>query len=106
MAVIGRTNVTIELADGGWALQPVDLVAFEGGVWLAPHWTLSADGRTRQPVRLVSLTMVESGTPATDPEAFAGCPIPETTLSDGHVPLSRARLFVVREQPELWVAVE
>ncbi len=95
--------MTIELADGGWALQSVELVVFEGGYWLAPRWTLSDDGENRQPVRLVTLTMVESGAPAADPEAFAGCPIPETIFSDGHVPLSRARLFLVREAPDLWL---
>jgi hypothetical protein len=106
MSIVGKTNVTIELADGGWALQAVDLVAFDGGLWLAPRWTTSDDGRRRRPVRLVTLTMAESGAPAADPEAFAGCPIPETIFTDGHVPLSRARLFLVREQPELWISAE
>lgn len=103
MAVVGRATVTIELADGGWALQPIDVVAFEGGYWLVPLWTLSDDGRSRQPVRLVTLTMAGSGDPASDPEAFAGCPIPVTVFADGHVPLSRARLFLVRESPDLWL---
>ncbi len=76
MAVVGRATVTIELADGGWALQPIDVIAFEGGYWLVPLWTLSADGLSRQPVRLVTLTMADNGEPASDPEAFCRLPHP------------------------------
>ena len=47
--------------------------------------------------------MVETGGPCPDPEAFAGLPIPESLLADGHVPLSLARLFLVRECPDLWL---
>jgi hypothetical protein len=106
MAIVGTTNVTIELANGGWALQSLEAVAFDGGCWLVPEWTLSPDGTARRPSRLVSLTMVETGAPATDLEAFTGYPIPETVLTDGHVPLSLSRLFLVREAPDLWLPTQ
>jgi hypothetical protein len=102
--VLSKTNITVELANGGWAVQEVDTIAHDGGYWLVPSWTLSADGTKRQPVRMISLTMAETGAPATEAEAFVGLPIPETILSDGHVPLSRDRLFLVRECPDVWVA--
>ena len=103
--MLSKTNVTIELANGGWAVLEVDTIAHDGGYWLVPSWTLSADGTMRQPVRMVSMTMAETGAPATEAEDFVGLPIPETVLSDGHVPLSRDRLFLVRECPDVWVAV-
>ncbi len=106
MGAVTRTSVTVELANGGWALTSIDTIEHQGGHWLVPHWTLSADGATRQPVRIISMTMADSGAPATDPQAFTGLPIPETILSDGHVPLSLARLFLVHERPDLWLPAE
>ena len=100
---VTKTNVTVQLADGSWATQALDTIEIEGGYWLVPHWTLSPDQSTRQPLRLVSMTMVETGSPCPDPEAFAGLPIPESLLAEGHVPLSLARLFLVRECPDMWL---
>jgi hypothetical protein len=102
MGAVTKTNITIELVNGGWALQAMDTIEIDGCFWLVPHWTLSADQATRQPSRIVSMTMVETGSPASDPEAFGGLPIPETLLFDGHIPLSLARLFIVEECPDLW----
>lgn len=102
MGAVTRTSVTIELANGGWALQSMDTIEIDGCFWLVPHWTISPDGASRQPRRIVSMTMVETGGPASDPVAFGGLPIPETLLFDGHVPLSLARLFLVRESPDIW----
>ena len=100
---VTKTTVTVQLADGGWATQELDTIEIEGGYWLVPHWTLSPDQSKRQPLRLVSMTMVETGGPCPDPEAFAGLPIPESLLAEGHVPLSLARLFLVREGPDMWL---
>ncbi len=99
---VGKTTVTVELSNGGWALKSIDTIEAEGGFWLVPHWTVSEDQSTRRPIRIISMTMVESGAPATDTEAFSGLPIPESLLYEGHVPLSLARLFLVRESPDLW----
>ena len=103
MTILSKTNVTIELADGSWAVLAVDTISHEGGYWLVPGWVPSADGTQRQPTRMVSMTMADTGAPATEPEAFIGLPIPETVLTDGRVPLSRDRLFIVRECPDVWV---
>lgn len=70
-----------------------------------PAWTHSADGSSRQPRRIISLTMADTGGPALDANAFEGLPIPETLLFDGHVPLGLARLFLVREAPDIWFPV-
>lgn len=105
MAAVTRTSVTVELANGGWALKSIDTIEHDGGFWLVPHWTLSADRATRQPLRIVSMTMVETGAPAADPEAFRGMPIPESVLFDGRAPLSLERLFLIRECPEVWLPV-
>lgn len=81
----------------------LDVLEHDGAAWLVTGWVASADGRTRRPVRLVSLAMADTGEPTADRSDFAGFPIPESLLSEGHVPLSLARLFVVREAPEVWV---
>ena len=103
MGVVTKTSVTVQLANGGWAMKSLDTIEIEGGFWLVPHWTLSADRVTRQPLRIVSMTMVDTGAPVPDPEAFRGLPIPEVLLYDGHVPLGLARLFLVEECPDVWL---
>lgn len=97
--------VTIQLANGGWALQSMDTIRIDGCHWLVPIWTISADGATRQPLRIISMVMADTGGPATDGDAFTGLPIPDTLLFEGHVPLGVARLFVVVESPDIWVPV-
>lgn len=105
MGTVGKTTVTIQLANGGWALQSMDTIEIDGCYWLVPAWIHSADGASRQPHRIVSMVMADTGGPATDGDAFTGLPIPETLLSDGHIPLGVARLFVVQESPDIWIAV-
>jgi hypothetical protein len=105
MSAVGKATVTIQLANGGWALQSMDMIEIDGCHWLVPAWQLSADGATRQPRRIVSMVMADTGGAATDSDAFTGLPIPDTLLFDGHIPLGVARLFVVQESPDIWVAV-
>ncbi len=103
MSTISKTVVTVQLSNGGWAMRELDTISRNGGYWLVPGWTPSPDGRSRQPARIVSMTMVETGAPVPDVEDFRGLPIPEVILSMGTVPLSLARLFLVEELPDVWV---
>lgn len=106
MGAVTQCLITVELGNGGWARQVVDILEHDGAAWLVTGWVLSADGRSRRPVRLVSLAMADTGEPTADRGDFAGFPIPESIISEGHVPLGRARLFVLREAPEVWVPSE
>jgi hypothetical protein len=103
MGSITKTVITVELGNGGWATQSIDTIEIDGCFWLVPLWTLSPDKRSMQPLRIVSMTMADTGAPAPDRDAFQGLPIPESILSEGHVPLGRARLFLVHESPDIWL---
>lgn len=106
MGAVTQSLITVELGNGGWARQVLDVLEHDGAAWLVTGWVLAPDGRTRRPVRLVSLAMADTGEPTADRSDFAGFPIPESILSEGRVPLAHARLFVIREAPEFWVPSE
>lgn len=106
MGAVTQALITVELGNGGWARQVVDVLDHDGAAWLVTGWVLSTDGRTRRPIRLVSLAMADTGEPTADRSDFAGFPIPESIIATGHAPLALARLFVLREAPEVWVPCE
>ena len=106
MGAVTQSLITVELGNGGWARQVLDVLEHDGAAWLVTGWVLAPDGRTRRPVRLVSLAMADTGAPTADRSDFAGFPIPESIIATGHVPLGLSRLFVIREAPEVWLPCE
>ena len=92
MGAVTQSLITVELGNGGWARQVLDVLEHDGAAWLVTGWVLAADGRTRRPVRLVSLAMADTGeqtpTAATSPASPSPNPSSPKATSPSPTPAS------------------
>lgn len=42
----------------GKTILPIDTIAYQGGLWLVPHWIATTDGRSFTPDRMIRIDML------------------------------------------------
>lgn len=91
------------LTTGGKILT-MDTIVYEGEPWLVPDWILSPDDKRIRPLRIIALrTMAHQPTHKSSGWDFVVThPVPKSVLL-GHPPEGKEKLFVIHENPEIWV---
>lgn len=90
----------------GGQIWDIDFIEHDGRTWLVPLWSISPDGKSRRPLRLIAPRFAPGHKPAPGPEVlaiFRQMPIPAFLLEQGVIPPELAPLIEVRENPDIWL---
>lgn len=87
----------------GHDIYDVDVLMVDGAGWLAPSWTVSADGKTMAPACLIPLARLphsDAGADAVSPRFVVQLPL-SLSLLEGRPTADEVRLFGIQSGPQI-----
>ena len=103
MTALQAAVIILDDAGEGGPTQTIsimDVIEFDGQVWLVPEWLDIPDEKVTMPVRIVLLDVIPHERGTASPQIVVSGPVPKSVF-EGRIPPELESQYVVIERPDI-----
>ena len=94
----------VYVASGG-AINIMDAIAYQGGIWLVPEWRDYPDQRMTMPTRIIRMDVLPHAPMKGKTHYVLHDPLPKS-VADGETTLAEGLQYVVVERPDIRIRTD